>query len=236
MIVLFDDKIKTAVITSVNASQNYPPENIQSNSLHKRTQSSTDNDTLTITLADYSVISDFWYAFTTATKIILRLYYYDGTLLHTETINNPRADIDHVEFALIADVAYAELYYEGPVIGPYLGGAGFGVPIVFPDPLATWDETNGDNSIRSSNITGQSNQDYIRPLRNYEWTLPDVSSEGKTTLMDLYRGVGIGYPLWMDPFELNHDFCLPIYAKIKTFAPVKTGRMYNIKFSVEEAR
>jgi len=237
MKILFHNLIDDATLTGEHTSFNYPPENWQSTSIYKRVQSSLHYDTVTIVFENYdATISDFWYAFTNATLIIIRLYDYENGLIYEHRIDEPEEDIGHIWFTPIEDVDSMEIYYEGP-LGVYLGGIGVGQAYVMPDPEAAWAETDEDNSIVSESPYGQTNQDYVRPLRSYPFRFPDLSRNEMNEMQELIRRVGRGRPLWIDPFDLNHDFMKPLYGKITNALKAdKNGRTYYFTLEIKEAR
>ena len=237
MKILFDNLVIGSTLTSTNASNNYPPANLQDTSLIRRLQSSLDWDSVTIQLDETGSISDVFWGYTSAAQIVLRFYDYEGVLLYTHTITNPDSWIGHEAFPVVSGVDYVELYFDGD-LDVYLGGLGLGVAVTMPDPLASWRETPEDNSVVSESPHGQTNQDYIRPLRQLPFEFPAVMTREQTdTIEELVNGVGKGFPLWVDPFEDNHDFMKPIYAKITEAVPVtKDGRTYGFALSLKEAR
>ena len=235
MILLFNNIIDNATLTSLNASLNYPVENLQNISLRKRYQCSIDTDTITITFAEDSPVQDFWYAFTNADYLELRLYDQYAALLETITVNDPQ-DIGAFHLAASVDAAYAELDITG-YGGVYLGGIGLGVGIEFPDPDQAWEEPREDNSSVSHSRAGQSSQDYVRPLRVHDWEFLDITRNDINYYQDFYDDLGIGRPIWIDPFDRNHSFMQPIYAVMtQAFRALKDGRNYRFNLNIREAR
>jgi hypothetical protein len=236
VIILFDNLIDDSEITSLHASLNYPVENLQNSVLRKRYQCSEDVDTLTFIFSDSnSLVKDFWYAFTNAAYLQLRLYDHYGLLLHTITINYPDNDMETYHFTGVY-AAYAELDIQGDE-GVYLGGIGLGNAISFPDPEGKWNEPLTDNSIAVSSLGGQSKSEYIEPLRRYSFNFIDITREDLNYYIGLIKNLGKGKPVFMDLFENNHDFILPIYAKITAQpTPRKDGRNYEFDLPIEEAR
>lgn len=234
MIVLFDNIVDDSVITSINASLNYPASNLQDSALRKRYQCSTDTDTIAIVFAETLEVSSFWYAFTSATAMELRLYNDSDGLLHTITISDP-INIDAYHFNGV-DVDYAELDISGAG-GVYLGGIGLGVGIEFPDPDNEWEEPFTDNSSAVQSRAGQSKQDYVEPLRVHGWMFRDVVLDDANYYVDLYKATGIGLPIWIDPFENDHSFMEPVYAVMtQPIKKVKDGRNYRFNLNIKEAR
>lgn len=239
MIILFDDIVRRSTLTSLNASNNYPVDNLKDTSLTKRLQSSIDNDTVTITPEDGLEFSvrDVWYAYTNATLIRFDFYDVYGGLITSVTITPPEPDIDHVSSpVLIEDVSYVEMYFEGPA-DVYIGSCGIGVAYVLPDPLATWTENDIDNSTVSESPFGQTGQDKILALREYPFKVTNVSRATTNIIQGLIRGVGKGCPLWTDPIENNHTFMKPLYGKLTTGSQVnKDGWKYTLTITIREAR
>ena len=234
MILLFEDKVANATFTSLNASLNYPAENLQNQILRKRYQSSIESDTITITFSGASTIKDFWYAFTNATSLELRLYSGLSVLLHTITISSPQA-IDAYHFTAV-EASYAEIDIAGST-GVYLGGVGLGSGVTYPDPLNAWEENYIDNSVVATSRAGQTLQDYVEPLKVNNWTFREIDRDDMNSFKTLYKNKGIGKPLWVDLFEGNHDFLEPIYASIgQPIVTTKNGRKYNFNINMREAR
>ena len=74
MKILFDNYLIDSTLSAEFASLNYPVSNLQDNVLHKRYQCIQDSDTITITFSESLDVSCFYYAYTNATYLQLRLY------------------------------------------------------------------------------------------------------------------------------------------------------------------
>jgi len=231
----FDNIVIDSTLSSLNASLNYPVENLQDSILKKRYQSAITNDIITIDFAENSSVSSFFYAYTNATWLQLRLYIGSDSLVYTLTITDPESIIDAIHFTAV-NADYAELEILGAE-GVFLGGISLDDPIEFPDPDSTWQENYQDNSSVSENANGNTLQDYIKPLQIFNWTFRDVTRYDSSFYKDLYLLTGIGKIIWVDPFEDNHDFLDPIYCKMTApFQPKKNGRRFNFELSIKEAR
>ena len=237
MKILWQGLIENATLSSLNASLNYPVSNLQNFFLYEKTQSSIDVDTITALFEQESSISDFFWGYTNATRLVLRLYNYEDELLHTEIINNPAQDWGAVEFDTVDDVYYAEVDVVGDSIGTYIGGMDWGIGYIMPDPLSEWDETPVDNTDYSESPSGQSLQNYTRPLRREPRAFMDVTHEIKEEIMALYYETGKGKCLWFDFTELAHDYKKPLYGKIiEEINPKKNGRRWDFNINIMEAR
>lgn len=236
MKILFDNYVIDSTISALYASLNYPVANLQDTVLRKRFQCSRASDTITITFAERLDVSSFYYAYTNATYLQLRLYRDYETLLYTLTIIDPVELCGAHHFTLVEDVEYAEL----DIIGPenvYLGGVGLGDSVTFPDPENTWKDKLQDNSASSENVYGSTWTDYIEPLRVHNWICRDVELEDAQYYIELYRLTGIGKPVFIDPFENNHDFMTPLYAKFTNpMDKQKNGRRWEINIDIKECR
>jgi len=233
--VIFDNIVLDSTLSSLNASLNYPVENLQDSILKKRYQSVVTSDTITIDFSETLTVSSFWYVYTNATYLQLRLYVGSDSLVFTLTINNPESYIDAHYFSAV-DADYAEL----DIIGPenvYLGVIALDDPVEFPDPENVWTEGYQDNSSVNENDDGNTLQDYIKPLKINNWKFRDVTRYDSNYYKDLYELTGIGKIIWVDAFEDNHDFLKPLYCKMTApLQPTKNGRRYNFELNIKEAR
>ena len=235
MKVIFDNIVLDSTLSSLNASLNYPVTNLQDSVLKRRYQSVVSSDTITVDFSETLFVSSFFYAYTNATSIIIRLYIGSDSLVFTLTITDPESEIGaHYFTGVYAD--YAEI----DIIGPeniYLGGIALSDPVEFPDPDYAWPENYQDNSSVSENSDGNTNQDYMKPLKIYNWTFKNVTRSDTNFYKELYELTGIGKIIWLDATERNHDFLEPLYCKmIAPLQPKKNGRRYNFQLNVKEAR
>jgi hypothetical protein len=233
---LFDNLVLAATPSMPDASSNYPADNILSAFLKKRAQSTAAADTLTITFGADKSINCVYYGFTNATGIVILLKNSGGGTLKTITITTPE-EIGAEHFAVVGSVRTIDVQLTKTGVGVYLGGLGAGLEETLPDPDAGWDEPMTDNSLVSGSPDGQYSQTYLKPLRKYSWTLPEVTRERVNELVTAYGALGLGKPLWVDPFEDDHDFVAPLYCVLtEPIQPKKNGRMYSLTLSIAEAR
>ncbi len=235
MKIVFDNIVLDSTLSSLRASLNYPIENLQNSILKNRYQSVQSTDTITIDFSETLRVSSFFYSYTNATYLQLRLYVGSDSLVFTLTITDPESETDAKYFTAI-EADYAEL----DIIGPdnvYLGGIALDDPVEFPDPDNAWQESYQDNSSVSENDDGNTNQDYIKPLRINNWIFRDVTRYDSNFYKELYILTGIGKIIWVDAFEDNHDYLKPLYCKMTApFQPKKNGRRFNFELSIKEAR
>lgn len=235
MRVVFDNIVLDSTLSSLNASLNYPVENLQDSILKKRYQSTLATDTITIDFSETLSVSSFFYAYTNATSLVLRLYVGSDSLVLTLNITDPENYIDAHHFTAVS-ADYAEIDIVGPA-DVYLGGIALDDSVEFPDPINAWQENYQDNSSVSENDDGNTLQDYIKPLKVNSWIFRNVTRYNTNFYKDLYELTGIGKIIWVDPFEDNHDFLEPLYCKMTApLQPKKNGRRYNFELSIKEAR
>lgn len=233
MKILFTNLIDSATITSTFGSLNYPPENLQDKIVKKRFQSTLDADTIRIDFSDTVSLDCFYYAFTNATLIQVFFLTGSDTIVHSIVIDDPQY-IGAYHFDAI-DVDFIEIYLTGP-LGVYLGSVGSGLEIDFPDPVNRWPEPMEDNSLVAESLSGETLNDYIKPLRVYNWVFPEIRREDLNYYRAFYNNLGLGNPVFMDPFYVDHEFIEPIYAKLtKAFTPNKVERMYDFNLDIKES-
>jgi len=225
MYVLFDNVLMDTVITAIGEDANYPADNLKSAFLRKRYQSVATSDTITITFATLTAINSVYYAYTNADTIEVRLY--DGaTLLNTLTGS------DRYHFASV-DVDKVEIDLSGTDT-VYLGGIGIGLDYQIDPPESFWAEDFDDRSIVSESDAGQVLQEYVEPLRVYDFTIPTLDRMEARALQTEYVKTGIGRTLWVDPDTDD----LPMLYSTLTGAVVvqKNKRQYTANMSFREAR
>jgi len=80
-------------------------------------------------------------------------------------------------------------------------------------------------------------RDYVEPLRLHSWTFPEVTRDDINDWAEYFKDLGIGKPIYIDPFEDDHTFLKPLYAALtEPFAAKKVGRRYTFDLTVKEAR
>ncbi|MDH4127366.1 MAG: hypothetical protein OEV44_01335 [Spirochaetota bacterium] len=235
MRILFDNKFFNSTLTATNASLNYPTSNLIHPFLRRRFQSTGTTSIITASFASDISANSFFYGYTTAANIIVRLYDSLSALLDTINITDIM-QTDAVYFTQRNNIRSVEIEITGadPL---YLGGIGLGIYTQIKDPVNTWSNSLIDNSTLISSPAGQNLQNYIEPLRVYSFLFRDLTLNDFYSIQDLYKLKGIGYNLYMDLFESNHTFISPIYAKITS--PIngqKNGRRYDFNLNIEEVR
>ena len=265
MKILFDNEVLGATITALNSNDSYPTDNLKSPYLRKRYQTIGTTDTLTLVFSEEKPISSFFWGYTNLTKMSVTfkdasdvvldyIYFEDGTVGHYYGYPIEQYyGYDTVYYGYydrLSTHLYDPVGWHFPVMmvktivieieGPedfYLGGLGIGDSLTLPDPIDTWTEGYQDNSLVSEAEGGQVLQHYLEPMRVHEWVFRAVSRSDMNAYKNVYKEHGIGYHVWADPFENNHDFMEPLYAVITSpWQPRKQGREYEFGIALKEAR
>jgi len=235
MKILFENKALDATFSCLNQNVGYSVDNITHQFLKKRFQSTSNTDTITGILTTTESISCFFYGLTNAIEIVLKLYSAADILLHTEIITDINY-IDSIYFTSV-EAKYFTIELTTTDTYVYLGGIGIGNCYTMPDIKSPWDELFEDNSIVSNSIDGQVLQNYFEPLKEFKFNIPNNLKETKDEIKEYFVTAGRGGKIWIDLFEDNHDFFMPMYAIIlNSFNPKKNGIRYSFDLQIREAR
>ena len=132
----------------------------------------------------------------------------------------------YVEFEIVST--------ESPLI---LGAIGLGISETMPNPLEEWPESWDDRSKVSYSEAGQSQAQYVEPMRVYDFDFDGISRERMNELREVYKTYGIGAIIWFDPTEANHEFITPMYAVLDSWGDnKKRGKSYGYSLTIKEAR
>jgi len=116
----------------------------------------------------------------------------------------------------------------------YIGGIGAGESVALDPPESFWDETFDDRSIVSESQTGQVLQEYVEPLRNYDFSIPTITRDDLRALQDVYLAYGRGAILWIDP---ETDDLPVMYGRMtEALSASKNRKLYTAMLKFKEAR
>lgn len=237
MKILFEDKIKGATITALAANANYPASNLAHVFSKVKYKGVGYSDTITCEFEDDESISSFWYTYTNASAMEVRLYSSASLLLDTITVDctyNSGAEY----FPQVDGVRRIEIDVSCPVAEDiYLGAAAVGLDVDFPIPLATFDKISDDNSGKTVSADGQTSYHYIKPLRAYELSFTDAKRETVFhPIVEAFDEVGKGH-VWIDITESNHAVYQPMYCTTEGISNVgREKRNVSFKLKITEAR
>jgi len=235
MRILFTDEVLEATITAGDENPNYPASNIGHRFVRLRYQANGTSDTITITLAAAKSINCIFYGFHNLSSLEFRLYDAGDTLLKTVTVSSPET-YGSEYFTAVDSVAYLELDVVSADVA-YLGKVSCGGYYQAKDPGADWDEPVTDNSVVTESPSGQTLSTLVEPLEGFSCTVHDLSRAQWLELWELYKAVGVGATMWLDAFENDHDFKLPLYCKMDQPPDrSKSDKNFDVALSWREAR
>ena len=228
MRVLFDNLVVSATLTTDEPSDNYPVTNLAHPFLRRKYQSVASPAIITVTFAVDSVVDCLFYGWHNLTSLIVRLYDSGDSLLSTITVASPESGVGSEFFTAVPAVAYAEVEIAGSV--PYLGGLGIGEFYELPRPIGDFSEGLDDHGVVVASSSGQAQQLYVEPLKTRDYTLVEMTRATRAEVAALMTSAGIGRPLWLDAFRLDHDYEPPMYCRIvREWVTTKNGRRYNAR-------
>jgi hypothetical protein len=223
MKILFDNLAELATISAPGESGNYPASNLANIFLRKRYQALTGSDTITFTFTSDQVIDSFFYGYNNkrlgdAAVYAMTTTFRDslGASLGVQTIA-ACANFGAIYFTTISAVRTVEVAISWAGAGAaYLGGIGFGQAYTMPETnlLADWGDAVEDNSTVDTTEAGAVIRDYAEPLTLRPVNFAYVERDDYLVIKNYLATTGKGKPLWVDPFDEDHTFMLPLYAQI----------------------
>lgn len=237
MKILFDNKAKAGIITSLNESANFPATNLVHPFAWFKYKSLTQSDTITVTLPDNVSADCFFYTYSNATSMVLRVYSNTSTLLETVTVDCTH-DSGSAYFTQHDNARYFTLTVSCPASEDlYIGSIGFGLSTDFPYPLANFEKDLIDLSSKEVSDGGQVSHHYSRPLVEYKLSFNRVKRDSLFhDIIAQFMGVGAGY-IWADITETNHAFYQPLYCTTKIIEnPTRDRYLVSFKLTLTEAR
>lgn len=241
MIFLFKNELLDATITSLYANTNYPVSNVQSPFLYKKYKANTYNDTLTITLPRNITIDCFFYGYSNATSMTVRLYDNTSTLLKTITVDCTGSTRQLKSGSAYFDpltVRIIEIDTACPVIEDlYIGGLAAGTGLYDMLPLINFDKSFSDPSSKDSSDYGQVSYQYVPSLLVYSLSFQGIKRELYHTLVNAFLPAGSGF-IWADITEDNHTVYQPIYCTTDFINSPERGGASILSFQIKltEAR
>jgi len=222
MKILFDNLLPLANFSALGASVNYPLTNLSHPFLKKKFQQTVDGSSgmpdasaLTLTWAVDHTIDAIVCGYSNAKLFTLKLYDSGSTLLYTKTFTDAEMG---ATFTAVPAVRSAKLLLDTNIgsnpMTVYLGGLGIGLATACPDPLYDWKPEYVDNSFGVASLDGQTQGQYIDPLRDsgFKFTTPY-----KTVLDAIQAGVnnlGKFGKVFVIPFTGAMASVKPIYCTI----------------------
>lgn len=236
MKILFDNEIKDATLTALTPNANYPASNLAHVFAKLKYKGAGYDDTITATFDDNVSANCFFYTFTNATSMEVRLYSNASVLLDTITVDCTY-DSGAEYFEAQTTVRWIEIDIASPVSEDvYLGGIALGMASTFPFPLANFDKDLVDNSAKTSSADGQTSYLHIKPLKKYALQFTNVKRTDYHPLITSFEEVGGGH-IWADITEENHAVYQPLYCTSDLMeSPTRDKTNVNFKLTLTEAR
>jgi hypothetical protein len=234
---IFQNEIKDSVLTALSANANYPASNLSHVFAKLKYKGLGYSDTITATFPDNITASGFFYTYTNAVSMTLRLYSNESVLLDTLAIDCTYSS-GSVYFDTYTNVRWIELDIASSVSEDvYLGGIALGEAFVFPYPLADFDKGLTDNSGKTTSTDGQTSYHYVKPLLEYPLSFEGVSRDALYhSVVEQFITVGSGH-IWVDITEENHDAYQPLYCTTSLIeSPDSDMHIVSFKLTLTEAR
>lgn len=236
MKVLFLNELKDATITALAPNANYPASNLNHVFAKLKYKGVGYSDTITATLTDNVTANCFFYTYTNAESMTVRVYSGSSVLLETLTVDCSYSSGAEF-FDSHTDVRWIEIDVASSVAEDvYLGGIAIGDALDFPLPNATFDKQLDDNSNKTESTDGQVSHAYIEPLTGYSLQFTNVNRSDYHEIIERFKTVGAGH-IWVDITEENHAVYQPLYCTSNLVeSPAREKKQVNFKLSLTEAR
>lgn len=235
MKILFNNEVKNATITSLTPNSNYSAPNLASQFLRLKYKSLGISDTITVQFPDEVSASGFFYGYSNAVSMTVKLYSSASVLLETLAVDCTHSS-GSAFFTQRNNVRWITI--EATSIATedlYIGGIAFGVAYTMPDPLATMVRKLSNLSGSSTSGEGQVSNRYIEPLAVYDVSFAEEDKIVYYDVVDLFREVGTGH-IWVDLTENNHAEHKPLYCTSNMIENPTKDRKVSFKITLTEAR
>jgi len=234
--VLFDNKVKDATITALAPDANYPASNLAHIFAKVKYKGVGFSDTITCLFEDDRSVDSFWYTYTNATAMEVRLYSSASVLLDTITVDCSY-DSGAEYFTQIDGVRWIEIDVSCGVSSDiYLGSVALGLAYSHPLPVAVFDRAIKDNSGKSESLDGQTAVHYIKPLTAYQLRFAGVLREDYHETISKYESSGRSH-IWLDITEEAHDIYKPMYCTSEIGSNItSSGHRIAFEINYTEAR
>lgn len=235
MRILFNNEVKNATITALTPNSNYSAPSLQSQFLRLKYKSLGISDTITVQFADNISANSFFYGYSNAVSMTVKVYSNASILLETVDVDCAY-DNGSAFFTRHDNVRYFTIEATSITTEDlYIGGIGFGLAYTMPDPLATIVAKLDNLSGSSSSGEGQVSNRYIEPIKIYESTFAETEKVVYYEVLNEFIEIGTGH-LWVDFTENDHTFHKPIYCTSKMIDGVTKNNTVNFSINFTEAR
>jgi hypothetical protein len=234
MKILFENKAVGSTITSDNENANYPAQNLDHVFQRVKYKSNTFEDEIVLMLDEDASVNSFWYGFSNATDMTVKLYSSSSVLLDTITVDC--TETSGAEFFTAQTIRWIEIVVSCEVTEDlYIGGVAIGLSKDVPAPLATFEKSTESSSSKGRSAEGQVSFQYTEPLLKFNLNFDAVGrSEYWEFFQDMYEVDG-GH-IWIDITPDSHDVYPPIYCTTETIQSPARDDSVSYRVTFTEAR
>jgi len=264
MKILFDNLLKGATFSSVNASANYPVKNLDDGFLRLRYQANVTGDSVTIITDEQIALNSIYLSYIGNVDDIEISFFAgdaiqlvtlgpmvatgDGNIIVTgdgSTMHFASGPSDYFtdyagerqisrHFEMITGVDKITIDLLGD--NPfYIGGVAAGLAEDIPPALAAWDDTYNDESAVSRSSHGQVQALYIEPAMAYTFSFEGVSMSDFTRIKAAAQAAG-PVPVWVTFFEDTPEAIRPGYYQVAMTGAMRSAYTYSFQLSFTEAK
>lgn len=235
MRILFDNKVKGATISAATPNSNYSAENLKSQFLRLKFKSLGVSDIITINFEYEEAVNSFYYGYSNASAMTVKLYSSASVLLKTVEVDCTHEN-GSAFFEQLNNVRWITVEASCPVTEDlYIGGMACGVSYQLDDPLAALVQTLDNLSASSISGEGQVSNRFIEPLKKYQAQFFEVDKSRYYEVLEQFKAIGTGH-VWVDFTENNHTYNVPMYATTKMIESAKKDRDVSFNIDFTEAR
>ena len=236
MKLLTENVLKGASFSSVNLNVNFPLSSLTHQFLRYKYKSLTQEDVITIVLADNESVNSCWYGFSNAISMVVTFKDHMANTLKVLTVDCSQdngaehfATLENVR-TIIVDV---EAYASDDLV---IGGLAAGMALDMPLPTASFVPQLVDNGERIETEAGQVMTQYSEPRTVYELAYAGVLRDDFREVIDAFHAVGQGH-VWVDITEENHALHKPLYCTTNLFeSPARNDGRVSFRIKYTEAR
>lgn len=235
MKILFDNKIIGSTITSTNENASYPAQNLCHIFDRVKYKATNINDVITVVFDENITADSFWFSYSNATAMEIKVYNNTSTLL--ETITADCTDSTGAEyFTSHSDVRTLVITASCAATADLqIGSFGCGVAETMPNPNALFATALESGSSASASAEGQVAYQYIEPRKSYAFIFDGVSRSEYHDIVQKFIDVDGGH-IWADITESAHDVYQPLYCISSSIKSPSRDDAVSFQLSITEAR
>lgn len=264
MKILTTNALIGATVNSTQASSNYPASNLIDPFLRLRYQASATADSIIFTLAEEADFNCFFIAYSGGVSSIevqflsggevqdiartyiaatgdgntrifetgVTKYWGDGPTEHWSDYDGLMYASRHFGTLTGVDQVRVNITGTSPM---YVGGMAGGVCIDMPPATAAWADEIEDNSTVTRSAHGQTQQNYIEPLKKYGFSFDGVTFADYNEIKAGFTALG-GAAGWVTFFEESEEEFPPGYYSMSLTGGQRERLTYSFNIDFTEAR